>query len=849
MKLDPRTRALLDLDRVLEEAARRCQTPPGAERLRGLAPTSSRVAVEREQRLAAEAMALAERGGFLSFSGLGDPRPLLEEAAIPGYALAHEHWPQMYRLLLVCERLEAFSREAAEPHPKLAALASTVLPNPEVRAAIERVFERRGEDLTTDVRDDASAELGELRRSIRRSEGQLGRLVNKLVGEFARRGYLQEAYATLRGGRHVLPLKSNFRGRIPGIVHGSSASGETIYVEPSELVEESNRLEEWRAEALAEELRVLRLLTAELRPWLAAAEHNVAVVARIDSYQATARLAGEQGWAFPLCDDAQPLRLWRAHHPLLLLDRGRDSVPITVTLNRGDRTVVLSGPNTGGKTTAMKTLGLTAAMLQCGLPAPCSPDSNVPLFDGLVADIGDSQDLSAGLSTFSGHIRRLAEAFSVIAGTSRALVLLDELGTGTDPREGSALAVAMLEELHRTAHLSLATSHFEAVKQWAGETEGARNASFSLDSSTRKPTYRVRLDLPGASEALEIARAEGLPAPILARAAGLVGAQHLRLGELLRTIEERERRLAAAQQAAEGRVASLEEQEALARARAAALREERRADKIRLAEERERLVRETRERLERLIAELPSEDEYERRRSVLASARKDLHAEGEAAVAERKSLQREEVPVADAFLKPGARVWVRTLGDWAQVLSAPPKGKVRLLLGRLEVEADRRECFAHDPKEKAAEWRAAMEEAASPRAGGPKPRRSKRLKAALRDAEAASEPPMRHKVLLASRPIGRAAAVSSRPVADAEFGSALELDLHGKRVDEALEMVDRFIDRSLLSSLPYVRICHGTGTGRLYRAVHEFLRGHQSVRAYRFATPDEGGGGVTIVDL
>jgi DNA mismatch repair protein MutS2 len=858
MTIDGPTRHALGIDEILDNLARRAFSEPGAEAVRALSPAAELREVERRLKPVAEAMRRFERNRGIPLHGLADVRPYLEEAQFPGAVLAHDRWPRIAVFLDVCERMVRFAEEASEESPALASLARGVLPEPDLRATVYRKFESQGGGLTERLRDDASPELEKARRELKQAEQGLMRTVNRLVGEYAGRGWLMESYSTVRNGRHVLPFRAAFRNRVTGIVHGLSSSGETVFIEPAELVETCNRIEELTERALEEERRILIALTQQLYPWCGAGLANMERLAEMDAIHAVARSAYDMGWKIPQVREHGALRLYQAHHPLLHIARRDSSVPISVSLDRRDRVVVFSGPNAGGKTTAMKTLATSVVLVQSGIPIPASADSSLPVYAGVLADIGDRQDISAGLSTFSGHMRRIREILSAARAeppmvrlrrgehapvderVGGCLVLLDELGTGTDPSEGAALAVALLEEFASAAAVTFTTSHLDPVKQWASETAGIRNASFSLDPATKRPTYRLRLDLPGASEALEIAEAEGLPEAVLAKARALVGPERLRMGELLRSIEEHERRASRASRDAEAKAKAAADAEELARIRAEQLREDRRAAARQIAEDRERVLKETRRRVEKMIADLPAEDDMARRRAMLAATRRELAREEHAAAQDVQRLvadgRRGLVPRA---LRAGKRVYVAPLDEWGEVIAPPKDGRtVRLRIGVLEMEADVEDLFENDPAvERAKQKREAEKLAQEARAtvGAAAPRRSRKVKAALESV--ASDPVERF-----ARPAPRRSSVMDLPV-------PLTLDLHGFRVDEALRETDRHIDRALREDFAYVRIMHGLGSGKLYKAIHEYLRTHPSVRSYRFANDDDGGAGVTIVHL
>ncbi len=832
--MDQQRDDILEFGKVLEILAREAASGLGREFVLGLGPLGTFDEAEERRALVRELILLHEEDRPLGLAGLFDATELLRYAHVEGSVLEEEHWPRLRGLLELAAALCAFRDSAREDFPAIAALLAGVTESPPLLKRLERTFDDEGV-----LRDDATAELFSLRRRLNAAEQALARTAARLAAQYHERGYLQDNFVTLRGGRQVLPVRTNQRGRVKGLLHGSSSSGETVYMEPFELVEAGNEVEALRDEERREVHRILRSLTAELRGQADELAVSLPFLAELDGLQSIARKSARAGWHLPTLARRGPLRLFQAHHPLLQLRSPGTSIPITILLERNDRCVVLSGPNAGGKTTALKMIGLNAVLTRCGCPIPAFPDSQLPFYSGVLADIGDPQNLEEGVSTFSGHVSRISELWQGADG--EALVLLDELGTGTDPVEGGALAVALLEGFLGRAALTVTTSHLAPVKSWAEETPGARNASFSLDPGTREPTFHLRLDVPGASEALHIAEREGLPETVLARARELVGEPQLQMGEMLRRLEEREQKLAAALREAEARADTLGEQEQLLRARADLLREERRELRAKLLREQGDAAKELRVRIESLIAGLPGEEEARLRKEALVQAREELLRAQKLNATERRRLAEEQVARGD--FTPGQRVFVGSLGQWGELVALDTeREEARVAIGSLEVRARKDDLLDHDPRERREERREQSEELEWAVTGGKKrkrPKKGRRLRKALRDAE---------EYTTGGYPV-RPAAGSGSPATRVSVPASMLLDLHGYRVDEALSELDRFLDRALLADFPYVKICHGTGTGRLYKAVHEYLRTHPAAKKYRFATPDEGGGGVTIVEF
>lgn len=828
-QMDQKTREVLEFNPVISRIAGWASSSLGREHLLALEPVGNADEVERRTAPLRDLMVIATTTLRVPLGGLFDPRPALKAARVEGSSLEEEHWPRLGRLLRLLAELIEFREKHREKYPALAGMLSDLEVPADLLHRIERAFDKEGK-----LRDDASPGLAAARRQLRTGEQRLLKTVSRLTSDLHQQGLLQDNFSTVRGGRHVLPIKAGSKGRVHGILHGGSSSGETYYIEPLEIIEATNEVEVFREEERRQVFLFLRDLTNDLRPWIPFLEANCTTLARLDGLEGLARLAVSKGWNLPQVEEKGTLRLFKAHHPLIHLQSETKSVPVTVVLERADRCIVLSGPNAGGKTTMMKTVGLLAALALSGCPIPAAPGSTLPRFGAILADIGDQQDIEQGISTFSGHMRRIREIWNQADGG--ALVLLDELGTGTDPHEGGALALSLLEGFTNRARLTITTSHLDPVKVWAEETNTVRNASFSLNATTGEPTFRLRLDVPGASEALELARRENLPKPLLDRARELVGERHLRMGEMLRRIEERERQLAQSALEAEARAKTLAEQEELARARAELLRQERREAREKRLVEEEKAIESVRERIERLISDLPSEEDLKRRKEMLVRAREEALRQREMRSGERRRLAEELASTGDYCT--GQRVFVSSFGQWGEIIEMDtPRDRARLLIGKLEAWAKLGDLLDHDPGERKEAARIRTEEIEDKLGRKNKGRKKfKGIKDALKSADVSES---------VSKRRGAAAVVTS----SVSRLNTMELDLHGHRVEEALEKLDRFLDRALLSDYPWVRICHGTGTGRLYRAVHEYLKKHPSVKKYRFGTPEEGGGGMTIVEF
>jgi DNA mismatch repair protein MutS2 len=486
------------------------------------------------------------------------------------------------------------------------------------------------------------------------------------------------------------------------------------------------------------------------------------------------------------------MNLVNAHHPLLYAQDPQASRPLNLGLDAVDRVLVITGPNAGGKTTALKTIGLTCIMVQSGVPAPLDNHSRLPIFSNVLANIGDEQSILEGQSTFSAHIRRIAQIIK--ASDRESLVLLDELGTATDPGEGGALAVAILETLSDRGAVTIVSSHLGVLKTWAHSHEHGRNASFRLSDKDHRPTYRLALDMIGISEALVVAEQVGLPAEVLERARSLRPQGEAESTALLLSMQEKEQRLAEELEAAQKIRYDLEDRQRELNNMEAELREDKRRFRQKMLDEKERAISEMRSRVEATIAKLPSKQELlaaklsleEEQAEVIAAAERDHKAD------DAKAAKRTGTP------EPGERVRVKTLNDEGVVQSVDAgRGQARVTVGRV-VATVKLADLQRLPKKK------------------------------------------QHEVSA-----GATGHVHYRRPDSPQS----TLDLHGNRVEEALGKIDNFFDQALASGFSNAKLMHGQGSGALRRAIHDFLRTHPVVGNYRYATADEGGGGVTVVEF
>jgi DNA mismatch repair protein MutS2 len=789
--VDSRSLTLLEFPAVRGRLAEATSFPPSRRLAEALEPSADPVIVARSLEETDQARSLiADRPGV----GIGAARdigPAVERAARGGRL-------EPLQFLELADTLDATSRLATvladDRRPLLHELARDLHSLPALRSTLARSFDPVGE-----VLDTASPRLGGLRAAVRVAYDRLRRRLDSLVGAELGNA-LQEPIVTLRNGRYVVPVKAEARGRVKGIVHDASGSGQTLFIEPLVAVELGNA---WREAQVAEAEEVARILD-ELSAFVAAnataLRETLDALARFDLWAAKASLAADMDATRAETADRPEVVLLSARHPGL---SGR-VVPIDIRLGEGYTALVVTGPNTGGKTVTLRTLGLLSLMHQAGLHIPAAPGSRLPIWQDVFADIGDEQSIAQSLSTFSGHLRSIIRI--VDAAGPQTLVLLDELGAGTDPTEGSALAQALLDHFIRAGAVVAATTHYAELKAYAHTTPGARNAAVEFDLDTLSPTYRLTIGLPGGSQAFAIAERLGLPETIVDDARS-------RLTEAQRSFEA----TLAAIRATEG-----ETSEALERARIA---ERRATDAMRAAEEERRRARRERDEAVR-AARVEAERVVSDLRSEVASARESLEREtltepalDHAVARAERELGRlpelEPVPVAEPVVPTQWRLGDRARsrsGGWEGRIAALERGGKRATLeaGGMRVTVD------------AADLVPAFDGTGAASSGVPGTTGS--------DGAAATSN-------ASSIRLERARSVAS------------SLDLRGARVDEALDALARYLDDAALAGLDKVIIIHGLGTGALRDAVRSTAAGHPLVRSVRAGQRGEGGDGATIIEL
>lgn len=783
-EISQKTLRFLEWPELCKRLSEHALSPLGVGLCESLLPAESEAEAARQIQMTTEMTEILEREGSVPLANFEDLGPILDRAE-RGERLSGAELRQVSEFLKLVEKSRGFFFKRAKTCPGLWDLACLLQEIPYLQEALERAIDPEGQ-----VKDEASPTLGPLRREVRRRrEEALGRIDAFLKDREASK-VLQDSYYTVREGRFVLPVRADGRRAMDGIVQGISASGATHFLEPLWLVELNNALRMAELELDREVDRVLRELSGSVRDSAEIIRQGLDVMSHLDLVQAKARFSAAIRGSRPEPSPAGHLALRGLRHPILALRRV-PVVPNDVLLSPEERILVISGPNAGGKTVLLKSVGLALLMARAGIHVPADPGSMLPVFKGVFADIGDQQDINTDISTFSGHMVNLRQILERVEQDS--FVILDELAGSTDPQEGSKLALALLDELcHRGARV-MVTTHYPALKAWAQARNGARNAAMEFDWERMEPAYRLQLGVPGVSSALEIAQRMGLPREVMERARALMEADETKLEELLRDLE-RERACLERERKEVGLLRSRLE-ETLARNR----------EMLALAsKDRETFLREKRQRLSSEI-----QDARRRIREALASLEKArTHKDVEMVRGQIRDLETELRPPPIAMASPprplgrvgpGDPVMVIPLGEVGILMEEPSdgKGRVRVKLGGMEVSVGMDALGGVDRQEAVTSHEV--------------------------PSGASGLPPIQE--------------ISS------------QIDLRGMRVEEAIAVLERYFDRAIMSGREEIRIIHGHGTGALKQAVRRWLSASPWASAFRPGGRGEGGDGATVVIL
>lgn len=836
--MDDRSLRVLEYHKVrsmLEECAS-CEL--GRERARQLTPIANLAIVEELQQATTEARSVLDMGKQLPLGGMRDVRSSVERA-IRGATLSANELLDILSTIMASRRLKKSLSGLGPEYPILSDAAGNIDTFSELEQVMSRAISESGE-----VMDSASPALRSIRSRIRSLNAKVRDNLDSIIRSPQWSRLLQDPIVSIRNGRFVVPVRAEMRSQVPGIVHDQSASGATVFIEPMPVVELNNELRQAISQEEAEVDRVLAELSAKVGYAGERLRMTLDAIGYVDFLKAKGTLSQKMGASMPQLNNDGYVNLIAARHPLL---KG-DVVPIDAYLGKSFTTLVITGPNTGGKTVTLKTIGLITLMAQSGLHIPAESGSDVAVFGKIYADIGDEQSIEQSLSTFSSHMTHIVSIMGRVDVES--LVLLDELGAGTDPQEGAALAMAILETLHSIGARTVATTHYSELKVFAHTTEGLINASVEFDVETLRPTYRLSIGVPGSSNAFAIAERLGLPGDVLVRARSLVGTGGQRMEMMISNLRQEHDRAEVARSDAEK-----------LRSRYLRLKDEYEEQTRRLRSERSEIMKKARAEAEAIVQE--ARKESERIIAQLRAIRTEQEQVAGRLIQERTALESSVSGLSDipsdlsrerALLDEGirtARRDVEALREVTRELTAVAPAsdeETTAVLDAYEKGWDDRIEPGDDVEVMALGQRGVVLEQLGP------------------DEYMIGIGPMRVNVNKGSikklRPSGTVESVSAsrKQQARREWGSVrfetakastigTELDLRGMRVEDALLAVDKYLDDAVLAGLQRARIIHGKGTGALRDAVGDQLRGDPRIASFRFGAVGEGGDGVTVVSF
>ena len=781
----------LEYTKIIERLTELAGSSIGKELCRNLKPSSNLAEIEAAQKQTSDALSRIYQRGSISFSGVQDVRGSLKRLEIGGSLSALELL-RIAKLLETTSRVKSFGRLENSDREKdsLDDMFDGLPPLANLYNEIYRCILSEDE-----IADDASPALAKIRRSIRQTNDRVHTQLASLVNGSSRT-YLQDAVITMRNGRYCVPVKSEYKGQVPGMIHDQSSTGSTLFIEPMAIVKLNNELRELELQ----EQKAIEAVLAELSNMAAAENENIAdnfrILTQLDFIFARAMLSKSYNGTEPIFNEKGHINIKKGRHPLL--DK-KSVVPIDIWLGKDFRLLVITGPNTGGKTVSLKTVGLFTLMGQAGLHIPAFDHSELSVFDEVFADIGDEQSIEQSLSTFSSHMTHTVSILK--EATDRSLVLFDELGAGTDPTEGAALAIAILNELHSRGTCTMATTHYSELKVFALTTPGVENGCCEFSVETLRPTYRLLIGVPGKSNAFAISGKLGLPEHIIEDARSRISEQDESFEDLLSDLEH-------------SRITIEKEQEELARykAEAASLKAQLEKKQERLDSAKERILAEANEKAHTILREakeyadetIKNFNKYGKAAGVSIS---DMERERTRLREKMNAAEKNMAKKTPAKVKKAVDPKALRMGDSVKVLSLNLKGTVSTLpdaKGNLFVQMG-----------------------------------ILRSQVNLRDIEPIDEP------VITAPNFNRTGSGKIKMAKSSSVG--IELNLLGKTSDEAISELDKYLDDAYIAHLPSVRIVHGKGTGALRKAVHNYLRRCKIVDEYHLGEFGEGDAGVTIV--
>ncbi|MBX9973271.1 endonuclease MutS2 [Cytobacillus firmus] len=784
--MQERVLKILEFNKVKEQLLEHVSSSLGRKKAINIRPSTDYEEVIRRQEETDEAVTVLRIKGNIPLGGIFDIRPHVKRAVIGGM-LSPQELNQISSTIHASRQMKRFIEEFAEEEsslPILLGYTDKIIVLAELETSIRNAVDDNGE-----VLDSASETLRSLRNQLRTKESRVRERLESMIRSSSAQKMLSDAIITIRNDRFVIPVKQEYRGHYGGIIHDQSSSGQTLFIEPASIVQLNNELQGIRVKEQQEIERILIALSVQAAENSSELETIVDVLGEIDFMFAKARYSKRIKASKPKINNEGKISLFKARHPLIPID---EVVANDIKLGAEYSTIVITGPNTGGKTVTLKTVGLCTLMAQAGLQIPALDGSETAVFGNVYADIGDEQSIEQSLSTFSSHMVNIVDILDQVDFNS--LVLFDELGAGTDPQEGAALAISILDEVYKRGARVIATTHYPELKAYGYNREGVINASVEFDVETLSPTYKLLIGVPGRSNAFEISKRLGLNDQVIETARSYIGADTNQVENMIASLEESRRQAEADMEEANDFLKSAEKLHKDLQKQMAEFYEQKDAMHEKAAEKAGNIVEKAKAEAEEIIRDL-------------RKMRMEKHAEvKEHELIEAKKRLSEAAPQMSSAknkLKPKNNKHVFEAGDEVKVLSFGQKGHL------LEKVSDN-------------EWQVQIG--------------ILKMKVAEKDLEYIKSP----------KP------VETKPVATVkgkDFHVSLELDLRGERYENALLRVEKYIDDALLAGYPRVSIIHGKGTGALRQGVQEYLKNHRSVKKIRFGEAGEGGTGVTVVEF
>lgn len=784
--MDERTIKKLEFDRIKELLRDCCGSILGKEMADSLLPARDLPTIETWLAETTEGKEILRFNPNFSLGGIRDIRNRVMQTGL-GAILEPEDFLDISGTCAASRKAKLFITGLKGSYPQLIGLARDLGIYKSIETAV-------GESITPEagVADTASDQLYSIRKKIRAAQGRIREKLDSFIRNPATAKYLQDNLVTIRGNRYVIPVKQEYRNQVPGMIHDQSASGATLFIEPLTVMELNNDLKKLHVAEEQEIIKILKDLSGLVASFEGELVNTLEILGHLDFVFAKARLSQIMDGSSPQVNSTGTIRLVRARHPLI---KG-DVVPISLELGQKFAIMVITGPNTGGKTVTLKTVGLLTIMGLAGLHLPADTGTQISTFDHVFADIGDEQSIEQSLSTFSAHLLNIVRILR--AANSRTLVLLDELGAGTDPTEGAAMAMAIIEYLQSMGVKMIATTHYSELKAFAYNRPGLINASVEFDVATLRPTYRLLIGVPGKSNAFEIARGLGLPEKIIAKAGEFLSRDQVQVADLITNLETDQRMGELARHEAESMQREMAAIKRRLEAKEADLHNREREIILHAQEEGLKILKQTKDEAETLLRNLKTDLQAESQKvqdQLLAKAKEQLREKAavfDAALPEKKY----PGPSPKAVL-PGQYVEIPKLNQKGHVLSkANADGEVYVQAGIMKILV-----------------------------------KISDLRVLAEPAESGGQTKLGHVRMEKIR------AISS------------ELDLRGKRVDEAMDETEKYLDDALIAGLKDVRIIHGKGTGVLREVVTDILKSHPGIKSYRLGGYNEGGDGVTVASL